>query len=104
LSKLIDYFEYNHKFTTSQHILYQNFPLKHVWKENEGWLIQQKDRSVDCMYNCSPIAREQFYLQLLLTAVPRAWSFTDLFYFESVQYPIYCKACFIQGLAEDNAE
>jgi hypothetical protein len=104
LSTLMGYFEYNRKFVTSRYVLYQDFPLKHVWKTNEGWSLQQRGMSVGCMYNCNPTAGERFYLRLLLTAVPGARLFTDLFYFEGVRYPTYHKACVARGLAEDDAE
>ena len=98
------YFEYNRKFTTSRHVLYQDFPKTHVWKGKGGWAMQQRGTSISRMYNCNPTAGEQFYLQLLLTAVPRAQSFTDLFYFKGVWYPTYRNTYVAQGLAKDDAE
>lgn len=54
------------------------------------------------MYHCSPLAGEKYYLQILLTVVPRLQSYEDLQTVDKELFSMFQAACHAQRLLEDN--
>jgi hypothetical protein len=104
---LTAFFEYNRLYAEFQHLLYAEFPryLTYNYKERK-WKKRVRciERSIGCMYHCSPVSSERFYLQLLLTKVREATSHDFLYIVDDVTYPSYRAACIARGLAEDDRE
>jgi hypothetical protein len=105
-STLIGYFVYNAEHTDGRQYLYTQFPTHYTWsKATRTWAIREHHtRMIGRIYHYLPIAGECYYLQLLLTVVPGARSFTDLYHVDRVRYPTYQAACIACGLAENNKE
>lgn len=104
-STLMAFFKYNTEHPNGPLRLYSEFPQHFTWQpRTHTWQIRKKGFAIGRIYHCSPVAGEKFYLRLLLTSVPGARSFADLYMVDGVRYPTYQAACIARGLAEDDQE
>jgi hypothetical protein len=67
---LTAFFRYNNTLNPGEEpCLYQNFPIRHVYK-NGFWKLRERGFSIGRIYYCSPTAGERWYLRRLLTKIP----------------------------------
>lgn len=73
------FFKYNAENEDGHQYLYHEFPEHFTYdRRKREWHRRRRGSFIGCMYHCSPLAGEWFYLRLLLTTVRRPRSFDDL--------------------------
>jgi hypothetical protein len=96
---LTAFFEYNARFPTGRHLLYQDFPDSFTWVQaSKEWKVRKQGKCIGRMYFCSPVQGERYYLRLLLTSVRGPTSFTDLKTYLGRVYPTFQACAAARGL------
>lgn len=102
-STLIAFFDYNQQYADGWHLLYQEFPAHYVYVQKTWrWKPREQRTSIERMYHCSPMAREKFYLRLLLTAVKGPQFFEHIWTVNGVRCETFQEACVALGLSRDD--
>ena len=102
-STLTAYFKYNTEHADGRSILYPDFPAHYVYQRKERhWTPRQRGFAIGRMWFVHFREGERFFLRQLLTVVPGAISFENLYTINGVIHPIFKDACTALGLLEDD--
>ncbi len=106
---LLQWFDLNKRDPSAHQYLYQDIPAHYTWnKSKKRWNPRQRYTTIGVtigrMYQAAPSSGEQFYLQLLLTAVSGAQSFQHLRTINNVECATFKEACIAMGLLENDNE
>lgn len=87
-TRLTEWFVWNKLFEDAQTCTYQNFPQNWVWNNTKKtWHKLTRGFTIGRMYFVFPIARERYYVCLLLAIVIGAKSFEELRYYNEFFIP-----------------
>ena len=108
-STLMAFFDYNRDHEDGRGLLYHDFPPHYVYKRADKespahWKPRQKDFAIGRMNACSPMAKERYYLRLLLTAVRGPTSYEHLRTVDGDTKPTFKEACRDLGLLHNDDE
>ncbi|XP_057758184.1 uncharacterized protein LOC130977398 [Arachis stenosperma] len=104
-SMFLRWFKANKKSSEVRSLTYSEFPSKFVWKPlPRKWFPRKSHSVIGRIFFVLPGSGEIYYLQLLLNFVRSLTSSEDIRTIDSILYPTFRDACYVQGILDDDKE
>ncbi len=102
-SYLIMFFDYNWDYMDSCEVLYINFLVIYVYKQElKTWQPRRRGFSIDYIYFIPPTAGKKYYLRLFFISISGLQSFEYLQIVNSIVFSSNREICLMLGLLKDD--